>query len=90
MSEEADVFLASDFIGGGQTVTFILFGGGVVDDAFWDVSAVAQGTNNSVSLLGQTVSSDAGGTRSLFFTVQNNTFNDTFFTRGAVRIPNFD
>ncbi len=90
MSEEADVFIAVDFIPSGQTFTYTLFGGGVVDDAFWDVSVVARGTNTSVSLLGQTVSADAGGTRSLTFTVQNNTFNDTFFTRGAVRIPNFD
>lgn len=90
MSEEADVFTAVDFIGGGQTVTFVLFGGGVVDDAFWDISAVARGTNTSVTLIGEpTVSADAGGTRSATFTVQNNTFNDTFFTRAAVRIPNF-
>lgn len=90
MSVEADVFIATDFIGGGQTLTFTLFGGGTVDDAFWDVSIVAQGTNNSVSLLGPTtVSSDASGTRSLTFVVQNNTNNNTNFTRAAVRIPNF-
>ena len=28
MSVESDVFIASDFIGGGQTLTFTLFGGG--------------------------------------------------------------
>jgi len=90
MSVESDVFIATDFIGGGQTLIFTLFGGGVVDDNFWDVSIVVQGTNNSVSLPGPvTVSSDAAGTRSLTFVVQNNTNNDTFFTRAAVRTPNF-
>lgn len=90
MSVETDVFIATDFIPASQTWTYTLFGGGVVDDAFWDISIVPQGTNNSVSLIGgPTVSSDAAGVRSMTFTVQNNSFNDTFFTRAAVRIPNF-
>jgi hypothetical protein len=84
---ETFLFTAVDFIGGGQTLTWTLFGGGTVDDNFWDVSVVARGTNNSVSLLGPTtVSTDAGGTRSLTFVTRNNTGNGTYFTRAAVRI----
>ena len=90
MSVESDVFIATDFIAGGAEVEWILFGGGTVDDAFWDVSVVPQGTNNEVELLRVRTASDVGGRRTIFFTVRNNTFNDTLFTRGAVRIPNFD
>jgi hypothetical protein len=89
MSEEADVYIATDFIGGGQTLEFSLFGGGTVDDAFWAVSAVPQGTNNEVEIIRVRITSDANGTRTLFFTVQNNTANDTNFTRSAIRVPNF-
>jgi hypothetical protein len=89
MSVESDVFIATDFIGGGQELEFSLFGGGTVDDAFWDVSAIPQGTNNEVEITRVRATSDAGGTRTIFFTVRNNTGNDTNFTRGAVRTPNF-
>jgi hypothetical protein len=89
MSVESDVFIATDFIGGGQELEFSLFGGGTVDDAFWDVSAIPQGSNNEVEITRVRVTSDPGGTRTLFFTVRNNTANDTNFTRSAVRTPNF-
>ena len=89
MSEESDVFIATDFIGGNGVIEFSLFGGGTVDDAFWSVSAVAQGTNNEVEITRVRTTSDAGGKRTLFFTVKNNTANGTNFTRGAIRTPNF-
>lgn len=89
MSVESDVFIATDFMAGGAVVDWYLFGGGSVDDAFWDVSAVAQGTNNEVEIIRQRVVSDAGGKRTLVFTVRNNTGNPTNFTRAAVRTPNF-
>jgi hypothetical protein len=88
-SVESDVFIATDFIGANAEVEFSLFGGGTVDDAFWDVSIVPQGTNNEVELTRLRTVSDAAGTRTIFFTVRNNTSNDTNFTRGAVRTPNF-
>ena len=90
MSVESDVFIATDFIGGGQVLEFSLFGGGVVDDAFWDISVVPQGTNNEVELIRLRTVADFAGTRTIFFTVSNNTSNDTNFTRSAVRTPNFD
>jgi hypothetical protein len=89
MSVESDVFIATDFIGGGAVLEFSLFGGGTVDDAFWAVSIVPQGTNNEVEITRLRTVSDAGGKRTIFFTVKNNTFNDTNFTRSAVRTPNF-
>ena len=89
MSVESDVFMATDFIAGGAEVEFSLFGGGMVDDAFWAISVVPQGTNNEVELTRLRTVSDPGGTRTIFFTVRNNTFNDTNFTRSAVRTPNF-
>jgi hypothetical protein len=46
MSVESDVFIATNFIAANAQVEFILFGGGIVDDAFWNVSIVPQGTNN--------------------------------------------
>lgn len=88
MSDESDVFIATDFIGGGQVIDWTLFGGGGVDDAFWYVSVVVQGTNNNVELLSTRTFSDPGGRRSLVFTVRNNTNNPTNFTRAAVRTPN--
>jgi hypothetical protein len=88
MSDESDVFRTTDFIGGGAQIEFSLFGGGTVDDAFWDISIVPQGTNNEVELVRLRTSSDPGGTRTIFFTVRNNTFNPTNFTRSAVRTPN--
>jgi hypothetical protein len=89
MSVESDVFIATDFIGGGQEAEFSLFGGGTVDDAFWAISLVPQGTNNEVEMTRLRTVSDAGGTRTIFFTVRNNTGNDMNFTRSAVRTPNF-
>jgi hypothetical protein len=89
MSVEADFFQATDFQGGNSEVEWSLFGGGTVDDAFWAVSVVAQGTNNAVELTRIRTVSDAGGKRTLFFTVKNTTANPTNFTRVAVRIPNF-
>jgi hypothetical protein len=89
MSVESDVFIATDFISGGGEIEFSLFGGGTVDDAFWAVSAVPQGTNNEVEIIRLRTVSDAGGRRTIFFTVRNNTGNDTNFTRSAVRTPNF-
>jgi hypothetical protein len=86
MSFEADAFVGTNFIGGGQTATFTFFHD--VDDAFWSISVVPQGTNNSVQIVNLWVDSDAGSTRRLHYTVQNNTANPTNFTRGAVRIPN--
>jgi hypothetical protein len=50
MSVEADFFKATDFQGGNSEVEWSLFSGGTVDDAFWAVSVVAQGTNNAVEL----------------------------------------
>jgi hypothetical protein len=73
----------------GNVIEFSLFGGGTVDDAFWDISIVPQGTNNEVELIRLRTVSDFAGTRTIFFTVRNNTLNDTNFTRSAVRTPNF-
>jgi hypothetical protein len=89
MSVESDIFTATDFIGAGQELEFTLFGGGTVDDTFWDVSVVPQGSNNEVEITRLRTASDAASTRSIFFTVRNNTANDTNFTRSAVRTPNF-
>jgi hypothetical protein len=90
MSDEADVFTAVDFIGGdGPPQTFVLFGGSILlNDKFWDVEIVPRGTNTGVQLLSKQLFADAAGKRTLQFTVQNLTGNDTFFTRVAVRIPN--
>ena len=86
MSEEADVYISTgQFIPGNQTFDFTFFKN--LDDAYWDLRIVARGTNTNVEMLRQWVSSDAAGTRQLHYTVRNNTGNDTFFTRGAVRIP---
>jgi len=86
MSVEADVFInTGQFIGGGQVGEFIF--GITIDDAYWDLRIVARGTNTNVEILRQFVDSDAAGNRRLHYVVQNNTGNDTFFTRGAVRIP---
>jgi hypothetical protein len=86
MSEEADVFISTgQFIPGNQVFDFTFFR--AIDDAYWDLRIVARGTNTNVEILRQFVSSDAAGTRRLTYTVRNNTGNDTFFTRGAVRIP---
>jgi hypothetical protein len=49
MSVESDVFIATNFIAANAQVEFILFGGGIVDDAFWNVSIVPQGTLASIS-----------------------------------------
>ncbi len=89
MSVESDVFFTTDFIAGGQEWEFILFGGGVVDDAFWAISIVPKGTNNEVEMTRLHTVADSAGTRTIFFTVRNNTGNDTYFTRSAVRTPNF-
>jgi hypothetical protein len=89
MSDEADTFLAVNFIGAGQTLDFLLFGGTIpLNDKFWDVEAVPRGTNTAVQILGKRLAADAAGNRTLTYTIQNLTGNDTFFTRGAVRIPN--
>lgn len=88
MSDESDVFTTDDFIAGGAEVEFALFGGGVVDDRFWDISIVPKGTNNEIELTRLRTVSDAAGVRTIFFTVRNNTANDTHFTRAAVRTPN--
>ena len=89
MSDEADVFLAVDFIAANQTWTYTLFGGSIpLNDKFWDVEIVPRGTNTAVQLPSKVLRADAAGSRTLDFTVQNLTGNDTFFTRGAVRIPN--
>jgi hypothetical protein len=86
MSEEADVFISTgQFIPGNAVFDFTFFK--FLDDAYWDLRIVARGTNNEVEILRQRVSADAGGNRRLIYTVRNNTANDTFFTRGAVRIP---
>jgi len=86
MSEEADVFInTGQFISGNAQLDFTFSRN--LDDAYWDLRIVARGTNTEVEILRQRVSSDAGGTRRLIYTVRNNTGNDTFFTRGAVRIP---
>jgi len=86
MSEEADVFISTgQFIPANATFDFTFSKN--VDDAYWDLRIVARGTNTNVEILRQLVSSDAGGTRRLVYTVRNNTSNDTFFTRGAVRVP---
>jgi len=89
MSEESDVFKATDFVAGGAQIEFSLFGGGIVDDEFWDIALVPQGSNNEIELIRLRTVADAAGKRTIFFTVRNNTFNDTFFTRTAVRTPNF-
>jgi len=87
MSVEADVFINSgQFLAGGQVSEFIFSRN--LDDAYWDLRIVARGTNTNVEILRQFVTSDAAGTRQLHYVVRNNTGNDTFFTRGAVRIPN--
>jgi hypothetical protein len=88
-SVESDVFIATNFIAGNAEVEMILFGGGRVDDAFWDVSIVPQGTNNEVELTRLRTVSDSGGRRTIFFRVRNNTSNPTNYTRSVVRTPNF-
>jgi hypothetical protein len=88
-SEESDVFIATNFIAGNTEVEFILFGGGTVDDAYWNVSVVPQGTNNEIEITRLRTQADAAGTRTIFYTVRNNTSNGTSFTRAAVRTPNF-
>ncbi len=86
MSEEADVYISTgQFIPGNAVFEFIFFKN--LDDAYWDLRIVARGTNTNVEILRQFVSSDAAGNRQLHYVVRNNTGNDTFFTRGAVRIP---
>jgi hypothetical protein len=86
MSEEADVFISTgQFLSGGQQAEFIF--GRNLDDAYWDLRIVVRGTNTNVEIVRQFVDSDAAGTRRLHYVVRNNTGNDTFFTRGAVRIP---
>jgi hypothetical protein len=89
MSVESDVFIATNFIAANAQVEFILFGGGIVDDAFWNVSIVPQGTNNEIEIIRLRVTSDPGGNRTILFTVRNNTSNNTNYTRAAVRTPNF-
>jgi hypothetical protein len=86
MSEEADVFISTgQFIPANAVFNFVF--SVPLDDAYWDLRIVARGTNTNVEILRQFVASDAGGTRRLTYQVRNNTGNDTFFTRGAVRIP---
>jgi hypothetical protein len=89
MSVESDVFTTDDFIAAEAVVEFSLFGGGTIDDTFWGIWIIPKGTNNEVELIRQRVVADAAGNRTLFFTVKNNTGNDTHFTRAAVRTPNF-
>jgi len=89
MSEESDVFTATNFINGSTEAEFSLFGGGTVDDTFWDVFIIAQGGNTEVEITRVRTVADAGGRRTLFYTVRNNTGNPTSFTRSAVRTPNF-
>lgn len=87
MSSEADVFISTgQFIAGGQVLTFTFSRN--LDDAYWDLRIVPRGTNTGVEILRQFIDSDAAGVRRLHYVVRNNTGNDTFFTRGAVRIPN--
>ena len=81
------VFIATNFQAGNSVVEWALFNCSMVDDAFWDVSVVPQGTNNEVEITRIRVTSDAAGVRCLRYTVSNNTANDTNFTRGAVRLP---
>ena len=87
MSVESDVFISTgQFIPGGAEFEFIFFRN--LDDAYWDLRIVARGTNTNVEILRQFITSDAAGNRQLHYIVRNNTGNDTFFTRGAVRTPN--
>jgi hypothetical protein len=86
MSVESDVFIGTSFIAGGGEAEFTFFK--AVDDAFWSISIVPQGTNNEVEITRLRTDSDAGGTRRIHYTVRNNTGNPTNFTRGAVRTPN--
>jgi len=80
------VFISStQFIAGGQTLQFSFLQ--ALDDAYWDLSVVPRGTNTDIDLLRTSVDSDAAGTRRLHYIVRNNTNNDTFFTRGAIRVP---
>ncbi len=86
MSEEADVYISTgQFIPANQVFDFTFFK--TIDDAYWDLRIVVRGTNNDVEILRQWSTADAAGARRLHYTVRNNTGNDTFFTRGAVRIP---
>jgi hypothetical protein len=82
----ARVFVNSgQFIAGGQTLQFTF--SQALDDAYWDLAVVARGTNTNVEILRKFTSSDAGGTRRLHYVLRNNTSNGTFFTRGAIRVP---
>jgi hypothetical protein len=93
MSFESTLWVATDFIAGGHELDFYLFGGGSIDDAFWDVSAVPQafygGPVTEVEIVRVRVICDAGGQRSLVFTVKNPTPYAIAFTRTAVRIPSY-
>jgi hypothetical protein len=91
MSVESDVFFATNFIAGGAEIEFILFGGGGVDNAFWNISIMPQNPDNWFHELEITrirTSTRFDGPTSIFYTVKNNTFDPATFVRVAVRTPN--
>jgi hypothetical protein len=75
----------SQFIAGGQTLQFNF--SQTLDDAYWALSVVPTGSNNSLEITRQFIDADAGGVRRLHYIVRNLTNNGTFFTRGAIRAP---
>jgi hypothetical protein len=73
------------FLAGGQTLQFNF--SQPLDDAYWDLSVVPTGTNVNLEMTRKFIDADAGGVRRFHYVVKNNTGNGTFFTRGAIRVP---
>jgi hypothetical protein len=77
--------IGGQFIDAGQMVTFDL--SQPLDDAYWGLSAVPTGSNNSLDIIRKFIDTDPSGVRRLHYVVPNNTNPGTTFTRGAIRVP---